>query len=203
MAETTYSVARDLEEARAMVDRLERYVRGNDLYGRAGSGGMFSMTQMPSLTLGALLMRLRRLEALRSTLTPEQQTELDQLLAANAKTQKEWREHYQSKLEREAVSRLKAMSTFFEELRDNPKLAASSYQPEALRRTIAQVLYDEMKAEGMPVDKVEGEMAAVDSRLRRWFDKGKFIWSELLEPAYPANPYWWLYTQPKVSSKDR
>lgn len=197
MSETNYTVERDLKEARAMVDGLERYIRGNDLYGRAGSGGIFSMTQMPSLTLGALLMRLRRLQALGDALTPEQRGELDQLLAANNKTSKEWREHYQSKLEREAHSRLKAMSTFFEELRDNPKLASSGYQPEALRRTIAQVLHDEMQAQGMPVEQVEGEMAAVDSRLRRWFDKGKFIWADALQPAYPAQPYWWLYTQPR------
>ncbi len=198
MAETTYSVERDLEEAKAMVNSLERYVRGNDLYGRAGSGGIFSMTQMPSLTLGALLMRLRRLDALRDTLTPTQQTQLDQLIAANDTTRTEWREHYQSKLEREAVSRLKAMSTFFEELRENSKLASSSYQPEALRRTIAQVLHDEMQAEGLSVDKINGEMAAVDSRLRRWFEKGPFIWSKVLEPVYPADPYRWLYVQPRI-----
>lgn len=201
MSETNYSVGQDLKEARAMVDGLDRYIRGNDIYGRVGSGGIFSMSQMPSLTLGALLMRLRRLQALRDTLNPQQQAELDQLLAANEKTRNEWREHYHSKLEREAISRLKAMSTFFEEIRDNPKLAATSYQPEALRRTIAQVLRDTMQAEGMPVDKVDGEMGAVDSRLRRWFNKGKFIWSEALEPAYPEQPYWWLYVEPKPASK--
>lgn len=201
MSETNYSVGQDLKEARAMVDGLDRYIRGNDIYGRVGSGGIFSMSQMPSLTLGALLMRLRRLRALRDTLNPQQQAELEQLIAANEKTRNEWREHYHSKLEREAISRLKAMSTFFEEIRDNPKLAATSYQPEALRRTIAQVLRDTMQAEGMPVDKVDGEMGAVDSRLRRWFNKGKFIWAAALEPAYPEQPYWWLYVEPKPSSK--
>ncbi len=198
MAEVNYSVERDLEEAQAMVDSLERYVRGSEIYGRAGSGGMFSMTQMPSLTLGALLMRLQRLQALRDTLTPEQQSQLDHMLAANERVHQEWHEHYQAKLEREAISRLKAMSIFFEELRDNPKMAASSYQPEALRRTIAQVLHDEMKKLDLHAEHVESEMAGVDSRLRRWFNKGPFIWAKTLEAAYPENKYWWLYVQPKA-----
>ncbi|MBE2181816.1 MAG: hypothetical protein IAE89_00180 [Anaerolineae bacterium] len=201
MAEVNYSVERDLEEAQAMVDSLERYVRGNEIYGRAGSGGMFSMTQMPSLTLGALLMRLRRLQALRNTLTSEQQLQLDRMLTTNEDVHREWHEHYQAKLEREAISRLKAMSIFFEELRDNPKMATSSYQPEALRRTIAQVLHDEMKKLDLHVEHVENEMAAVDSRLRRWFSKGPFIWASALEAAYPADEYWWLYVQPKADRK--
>jgi hypothetical protein len=51
---------RDLNEARDMANGLADYVRGDQLYGSVG-GGLFGSGNKPALTVGALLLRLRRL----------------------------------------------------------------------------------------------------------------------------------------------
>ncbi|MEL6526404.1 MAG: hypothetical protein AAFQ07_11920, partial [Chloroflexota bacterium] len=61
----SYDINKDLKEAKAMADGLADYLRGDVLYGST-QGGFFS--RMPSLTVGALLMRLRRLDALRTNM---------------------------------------------------------------------------------------------------------------------------------------
>ena len=60
MGETNYDRSKDLNEARKMADSLEPYVLGDQVYGSVG-GGFFTGGNMPSLTIGALLMRVRRL----------------------------------------------------------------------------------------------------------------------------------------------
>jgi hypothetical protein len=197
MSETTFTPETDLKEARAMVNGLEEYLKGSDLYGKAGSGGLFSMSQMPSLTVGALLMRLRRLATLSESLTPAQREELAGIEMAHETVRRAWQGHYHAKMTREALSRLKAMHTFFEELRDSPRLAASSYMPEALRRTIAQELHTALKQDGQPTEEIEEAMRAADSRLRRWVRPSDFIWAPALSPAYDSKTFWWLYSSPQ------
>jgi len=200
MFNTRNAVATDLQEVQAMVKGLENYLKGDELYGKAG-GGFFSMPSMPSLTVGALLMRLQRLHVLRETLTDDQRTGLDQAIARHDAIRSEWRAHYDAKMQREALSRLRAMDTYFEELRDDPRTAANNYQPEALRRTISQVLFDTMRQAGLETGDVETAMNGVDSRLRRWIEKGDFIWAPELQAAYPESTYWWLYGRPRVPNR--
>lgn len=197
MSETNYTVDSDLKEAKAMVGGLGDYVKGSELYGKTGSGGLFSMGQMPSLTVGALLLRLRRLAVLREGLSPAQQEELSRIEAAHETARRAWQGHYDAKMNREALSRLKAMDAYFEELRENPRMAASSYMPEALRRTIAQELLIALTAEGQPTSEIEEAMRAVDSRLRRWVRPADFIWSAEIAPAYDSKLFWWLYSKPQ------
>lgn len=201
MSETSYSTALDLKEAQAMADGLEEYVRGNELYGRAG--GFFSLSQMPSLTVGALRMRLRRLAAQRDQLSSEQAAQLDGVMFAHDRARREWRRHYDEKMEREARSRLKAMETFFEELRDNPRIAASSYLPEAMRRTIVEELLIAMREADLNVEAIERDARAIDGRLRRWVAPGEFLWSAVLSPVYPQAQFWWLYSRPNVQEDGR
>src|SRR3990172_2368406 len=110
-----YSIDRDLKETEAMAGALASYVRSDELYGRVGSGGMFAGRDMPSLTVGALLMRLRRLNALRDEMTDSQVARLKKAESQHGAVSNEWRRHYQQKMLREANSRLDAMSAFFDE----------------------------------------------------------------------------------------
>ena len=79
---SNYQLQTDLNEAKAMVSALEEYVRGTELYGHA-NGGFF--TSMPSLTVGAVLMRLRRLDLLRSSMKDSQSKELDKKILSSLK----------------------------------------------------------------------------------------------------------------------
>lgn len=191
----TYSFERDLKEAEAMVNVLESYVRQDDLYGTVG--GMFGSGNMPSLTVGALLMRLRRLDVLRDELDPGQQARLDAAMAQKNAVAEEWNLHYRGKIERESKSRLDAMRAFFDECRSNPRQCAGIYKPEALRRTIVQELLLVMEDTGMEADdELNTRLHMIDQSLHRWLIPADFLWSSRLEAAYPKETFWWLYQHP-------
>src|SRR5262245_8747609 len=108
---TSYRIDKDLSEATKMANALEDYIRGDDVYGNVG--GLFGSGDTPALTVGALAMRLRRLNALRDKLGSSQQQELDAAAQKHAAVQKEWGLRYETHVLKEAKSRLDAMGTFF------------------------------------------------------------------------------------------
>ncbi len=198
MSETTYSLERDLHEAEAMADGLLPYLHQDRLYGNVGSGGLFGGSNMPSLTIGALLMRLRRLEALADSLTDAQREQLARISAAHQAVRKEWTLRYTERLIQEAKSRLKAMDTFFEECEDNPRTCPKNYIPETLRRTIVQDINAALSAMGADSAELDRVIRGADSKLRRHLAPAEFVWSKILQPAYPPTQYWWLYSMPPM-----
>lgn len=188
-----YSISNDLREAEAMIEGLSDYVRGDDLY--AQTGGMFS--NQPSLTAGALLMRLRRLDALRSEMTDKQRRTLDTLQQTHQQVRDEWALHYEKKLIREAQSRIDAMKRFFEECRDSLKMCANVYGPEMLRRTIVQEISREMNNLGIDDSETRQAIRQADGKLRGYVSSAGFQWADMLEPVYPQNEFWWLYQRPQ------
>jgi hypothetical protein len=102
MMSSQYRLETDVNEAFAMAENLENYVRGNELYGHAG-GGFFS--KMPSLTVGALAMRLRRLQQLQEFLNDRQKKLLDEAITSHDEVSREWRVHYTAKAQKEMLSR--------------------------------------------------------------------------------------------------
>lgn len=190
MSETRYNIDQDLKEAAAMAEGLEEYVRGDQLYGRT-TGGFFG-GNMPALTIGGLLLRLEQLHAHQATLNPAQQAQLAAIDARHEAVRREWDYHYNLKLKQEALSRLKAMDAYFSEMQDEPRSAVNSYLPEALRRTIAQVLANILP----PDDEIKAALRKADGGLRRWTEPGDFLWATELEDVYPRDKYWWLYVHP-------
>jgi uncharacterized membrane-anchored protein YhcB (DUF1043 family) len=189
MSEQNYSVDRDLKEAQAMAAALVPYVYEEELYGRVG-------LNMPSLTIGALLMRLRRLQVLRDKLNSTQAATLEQVERQIEGVRQEWTTHYHKKVLREIDARLRDIQTYMRECKEDPKLCANAYMPEALRRTIVQ----ELLAAVPPGDEQSTGLAAktkqVDSELRRYVKQSNFIWSPELQPVYTPDTYWWLYSRP-------
>jgi hypothetical protein len=192
-----YNVERDLKEAEAMASALDSYVRGSALYGSV-SGGMFASGTMPSLTVGALLMRLRRLDVLYDDdLSMEQRKRLKAAMRQNETVAREWHVHYIEKLTREAKSRLDAMQAFFEECRSSPKTCANGYRPEALRRTVVQEILLAMPELGIEADDdLRAKIRLTDQQLRAVLMPGDFMWSSELERAYDPDEFWWLYRRP-------
>jgi hypothetical protein len=187
MSEQNYSIERDLKEAEAMAAALTPYVYEDELYGRIGMN-------MPSLTLGGLLLRLRRLRALQSQLTSAQSASLQQAEAQLHSVSREWSSHYEKKLVQETEARLRDIMTYLRESSESPRAAAGAYMPEALRRTIIQEIVDAMPDSERGV--VQARVQQVDSGLRRYLAASDFIWSALLKPVYPADRFWWLYNRP-------
>lgn len=190
---TTYRFDTDVKEALAMAEGLADYVRGKELYGRTG-GGFFS--QMPSLTVGALVMRLRRLDAFRLKFDDKVRKKLDKAVDLYDTTRREWRMHYEEKVLQEAHSRIDAMATFFRECSESPANAANIYRPELLRRTIVQELIREMEDLRLKDDDLQAKIRGADSRLRTVLRPSAFQWAEMLQEVYPQKEYWWLYQSP-------
>jgi hypothetical protein len=192
---SNYKLDVDLKEAEAMAGGLSEYVRGNDLYGSTG-GGMFS--RMPSLTPGALLLRLRRLDALRGKLEDRQSKRLDAAIEAYDSARREWTQHYEDKLVQEANSRIDSMATFFEECDDSPAKCFESYRTELLKRTIVQEVLREMHELNVSDAALISKINAADNRLKTYFKPATFQWSEELKPVYPEDEFWWLYQAPQA-----
>ena len=200
MPEATYSIDRDLQEAKAIADHLVPYVYEDQLYGSIA--GMFGSTNAPSLTIGALLQRLHRLHALEAQMNDSQKAALSAIDAQNASVRKEWTIHYDDKLVQEGNSRLKMIERYFDDCDEDPRTCANNYVPEANRRTIIEDIANTLQANGTPNADLTSAMRRVDSRLRRYAQPSEFVWAAALQAAYPQDEYWWLYARPpKVGNK--
>lgn len=194
MPEATYNIDRDLEEARALAEHLVPYVYESELYGSIG--GMFGSGSMPSLTIGGLLLRLRRLQALEDQMTAAQKAILGDTEARNQQVRQEWTVHYHEKMLQEGRSRLKMIESFFADCEDDPRTCAANYPPEAMRRTIVQDIIKAFERDNAPNAELDQLAHKRDTQLRRFTQPSDFIWATALQPAYPPDEYWWLYAKP-------
>ena len=190
-----YSLKRDLDELERMVGRLGDYLLGDAMYLPVG-GGFFRGSSSPQMTIGALLLRRRRLRHLRAKLKRADGKRLDAALAEHDDLQREWTLHYEQKLQREVPSRLRVMAGFFRECSENPRDCAGAFPIEALRRTIVGEILLAMQEFGYETNAVIAPVRAADQALRRLLQAGEFIWSPLLAPVYPQGDFWWLYGRP-------
>lgn len=179
-----------------MANALVPYVHEDALYGKVGGGGLFSATAMPSLTIGALLMRVRRLRSLDDQLSAPERGTLNAIEGQIDSVRQEWTLHFSEKLVKEANSRLRAIEQYFKECEDDPRLCAGAYLPEALRRTIVQEIATALARYELPVTDLQRSMRQVDSKLRRYTEPSEFVWATALQPAYTNPPFWWLYAKP-------
>ena len=192
---STYDIKTDLKEVEAMADSLSEYVRGDDLYGRINRG-MFS--QMPRLTAGALVMRLRRLDILRENLKDHQSKRLDATVDTYESVRREWTHHYETKLLQEAHSRIDSILVFFQECDENINKCVELYRPELARRTIVQEILKQMEVFQLEDADVMKKVKAVDNRLQHFLQADDFQWHDDLKPAYPKDEFWWLYQTPQI-----
>lgn len=193
---TKYSIDRDLKEIAKMGETLKHYVLSDTLY-MSVDGGLFSSKNMPQLTIGAFLLRLRRLTEFRNEMSGVQQAILDKAVVQHNEVRKEWTVHYEQKMAREALSRLKAMAEFFRECRESIKTCSGAYLIEALRRTIIEELVMALDEQGAESQNVNSTVHHTDNELRTWVMAGDFIWSEKLAAVYPKESFWWLYGRPE------
>ena len=193
---SNYKIKKDVDIAHAMAQGLASYVRGDELYGNTGTGGFFSA--MPSLTVGALILRLRRVDVLREheQRKDRHRKKLDQAVDLYTMTRKEWTHHYTEKMRQEAHSRLDAMAAFFRECADSELSCLNNYRPELLRRTIVQEIMREMTAMNVSDDDLTEKLNATDSKFRTYMRPDEFQWSDVLAPIYPQDEFWWLYQKP-------
>lgn len=190
---THYKFGQDINQAERMAEVLEDYVRSEQLYGYAA--GLFS--NMPSMTVGGLLMRLRRLDMLRAHLKDHQSKRLDTAIEQYMLVRTDWAYHYTQKIRKESHSRIDAMKAFFYECSDNIRNCIGIYKPEIMRRTIVQELLGEMQALAINADQeLLEKVQQIDEKLQKVTEPSDFQWANILQPAYDRQGFWWLYHSP-------
>lgn len=184
-----FSVENDVRTVTAMADALTPYVYENELYGTLGGS-------LPRLTMGGLLMRLQRLSALSSTLSPAQQQAVAQAQAQLDKVRQEWQVAYEGKIERELSSRLQSFGQLLKDCAEDPRRCADSYPSEIEKRVIIQSLQAEAEQRHTLAPEVARQIRNMDDQLRKYTQPqpADFIWDARLQTAYPKEKYWYLYT---------
>lgn len=178
-----------------MLRSFEDYLRRNELYGSIG-GGFLTGGSNPQMTVGAILMRLRRLSELSQDLTDTQRNQLNDLEARHNEVREAQTERYLQRMEREAHSRLDAMKRFFEECKEDLTVCPRIYKPEVLRRTITQELFLAMADANITSQELDEKAKKTDAKLRGFVTETDFVWDKQLEPIYPQETFWWMYMAP-------
>lgn len=189
-----YDPTADVRAVEAMAANLTPYLYEKELYGMISN-------DLPRLTIGALLMRLHRLETLQDSLTPDQRQRVQNARQQLEQMRSEWRTHYEDKLIQEIQVRLNGLSAFVEEYADDKQQARSAYPAEATYRLIVEALVQEAQHLNLWSDELKGNLSRLDARLRGLLDKDSFTFvpPKGLEEVYPQDTYWWLYAYPATN----
>lgn len=191
MVKDKYKYSHDLEIVSSMLERLENYLLSDEVY---GNQGMF-IEGLPAITIGGLLMRIRRLNALRELIGKSNQKKLDTAIAQHDRLFNEWRVHYENKLRSELESRSTRVKQFIDELQETPRSVRIAFEPEQMRRTIIQEILYMIQRSNIEADGIKNDIATLDTDLKRLVKKADFSWATELETVYSPDEFWWLYSQ--------
>ncbi len=191
MVDNKYKYSHDVEIVTSMLERLENYLLSDEVY---GNQGMF-IEGLPAITIGGLLMRLRRLNALREFIGKSNQKKLDTAIAKHDAFYNEWRVHYENKLHAELESRITRIRQFIDEVKENPRSMTISFEPEQMRRTIIQEILYMIQRSSIEANGFKDDIATLDTDLKPLVKKADFSWSSELQAVYSPTEFWWLYSK--------
>lgn len=189
MATGREKLSDDLRILEEMAAKMGDYLNSENLFWQAHKEGV------PEPTIGQILLRQRRLQALSHTLLDSEQQrrlaaatqQFDQAVAGKQVSFKE-------KAQQEFKTRLRLWSEALKEFLEDDSPSMAYYRTEVENRVILELLLEALKAQsvGLEPDLVE-QLASLDRRLRQRWETGAFIWLAEWQPAYPRSQYWWLY----------
>ncbi len=181
-----YNLDGDVRALSELAAGLIPYLYENELYGAMP-------VNMPRLTVGGVLMRLHRLEAIRDLLNPEQTRRLDEARAAFDKARAEWPVAYEGKLDRELTARTQALGNIFNDCKDSLRRCADIYPSEIEKRVMAEQLASEERERKTLTPVQEAALRGFDAGIKQFIEPGEFLWDPRLKAAYPEDAYWYLY----------
>jgi len=183
-----HSADYELRYLEAGIDVLEDYLFSSEIYWPVGVTAPSGATPYPQLTLGGLLLAMKRAQA--RVATPQEQARLARIGEQIDAVRTRWRSAWGKKSAREYGSRLNLWRDFMEEYRQRPQANSDRYAYEVRRRVQLQLLGSE--ADTIPQAQLSLK-DGLDKLLRSVFIPGEFIWDNDLATSFPANPFWYLY----------
>jgi len=161
----------------AALDALEDYLQSDVLYWPLNIRQPRNTPPYPQLTVGNVLLFLRRLEAVGDASAFRQSVE-----AVKAR----WGAHWRRKAEREANARLRQWRDYLAEAGNR----APYYRYKVRERVILALLDEDLQ--GLP-PAVASRVEELDGVLRAVFVPGAFVWEPELQRVFPRDPFWYLY----------
>jgi len=172
------------------LDELENYLLSDELFWpvtvRPSGGGSFL-----KLTLGNLLLSLKKLEALSAVrqLTPAQESELRRIQTAFEAVQRKWQVAWEAKAGREFKSRFDQWGNLLSDIKKDFERQAAYYPHEVRLRVLLELLQPHTET-----NDIDGyELAPMDAFLRGMLKRDAFLWDPALKPGFPEDVYWFLY----------
>lgn len=180
----------ELNFLEAGIPELQAYLLSNEIYWPLGLAAPAEGQPYPQMTLGWILLSLKRAEAWGHTgLYPAQTKKLETLRGQMQETRAHWLTAWRKKAGQEFSSRLKLWTNFINEYRGD-KNNAAQYSYEVQRRAILQILSEE--ADDLPPTERD-LLQTTDSFLRAVLRPGGFVWEPELAASFPQGLYWYLY----------
>jgi hypothetical protein len=162
------SVQQDIQYLEASLASLEDYLHSKELYYPVG-------LHLPQLTLGGVLLSLRRLYGSAEGSRYEIQIEA---------IRTEWRSAWDAKADREVRARSELWRNYLSEYRSDPRGSARLYPQQVRYRAMITMLGSESDAQ--------------DEYLRSIFLPGAFVWEAEIQAAFAPQSFWYLYGSIKI-----
>ncbi len=179
----------DLEYLQLGIEELEDYLLSDELFwpvsGRPTGGKPFFL----KMTIGNLLLSVRRLEALagQNLISPEEGRELLSFQRKIEAVRTKWQVAWENKAGEEYQVRINQWTRALNELKGDRYQNAPYYRNEVRVRVLLALLADFVPEED------RASLAEFDRLLRGMFKSGEFIWQEELAPGFPLDKFWYLY----------
>lgn len=164
----------DFEFIESALPEMETYLLAETLYWPLGAS-------LPRLTIGGLLLALKRASALKPFETRKWQMQIDSI---RTKRRSAW----EQKSLQELRNRLRLWSESVSEWRSAEGGQHADYTGEVRGRVIIQILLREVSAPGEQV-----AVDALDRFLRVHLKPASFLWGKGLEQAFDRDEFWFLY----------
>jgi hypothetical protein len=183
----------DLAIVEAMLQELEDYLIKDELY-RTVVVRIPGNDQSLKMTGGDLLTRLHRLDSIHGQLSPELQARVEAADQAARSTTYSLRTRFHDRLKREIKARMDSLKWFLDDCAQDPRRCRAEFPFEIRNRQRIEEALKELGDE-IPEELRDG-LRRIDQRIRMMTRGSDFIWDERLKPAFPPQPYWYLYVSP-------
>ena len=184
---------RDLRIVTILAGDLKNYLLSDTLYWPLSDPGPASF-RYPLGTVGGQMLRLRKLDAARGQLSPEQSQQLDDATAQTHDTLNQWIIQREQKVAREIKARLQTWSAFLDDLSADSQRFHTEYTTQVEGRVILSMLFP-LAGRAADGQGYQARLDRLDERLRMVCGPGDFVWDTIFEPAFPHVDFPWLYVQ--------
>jgi len=182
-------IENDYAFLRASVSQLEDYLLSDVLYYPVtADGGRQLRGDTTRLTLGNLLLSVRRLEA--DALPEDIRNKADEAIGQVNHIRNRWQSNWKRKAGLEIQNRLRLWKNYLDDWRENSPSAAGEYRYNVRLRVILELLFSE--SDELFVQEHE-LLRSLDSRLKAKGTAGQFIWDSRYQNVFPTDRYWFLY----------